>query len=127
MSKSLLLPESAKNKKLLSFTAGQITRLAALQKHLIASKTPFPSKEQPAPTNKAKPPLALHAAAQDCPPAQAPDAHLHPLVQKSLTSMLCIKNKLSMAYHPQTDGQTECVNQILEKYLRFFVNHHQDN
>src|SRR5271156_2111342 len=46
---------------------------------------------------------------------------------KEFTSILGIKLKLSTAYHPQTDGQTEIVNQYLDQRLRPFVNYFQDN
>ena len=39
--------------------------------------------------------------------------------------MLGIQMKLLMAFHSQTDGQTEHMNQELEQYLRFFVDHRQ--
>ena len=44
---------------------------------------------------------------------------------KELNKMLGIQTKLSTAFHPQTDGQTERINQELEQYLRFFVEHRQ--
>ena len=44
---------------------------------------------------------------------------------KELNRMLGIKTKLSTAFYPQTDRQTECMNQELEQYLRFFVDHRQ--
>ena len=46
-------------------------------------------------------------------------------------SALCyhmkVKRKLSTAFHPQTDGQTERQNQGIEGYLRIYCNQHQDD
>jgi len=47
-------------------------------------------------------------------------------LMKELNEMLGIKSKLSTAFHPQTDRQTERVNQELEQYLRMFIDHRQE-
>ncbi|SJL03638.1 uncharacterized protein ARMOST_06995 [Armillaria ostoyae] len=44
-----------------------------------------------------------------------------------LYRMLDIKQNASTAFHPQTDRQTEHVNQEIEKYLCIFVNFQQDD
>jgi len=46
---------------------------------------------------------------------------------ESLCKMLGVKRRMSTAYHPQTDGQTERTNQVLEGYLRTFVNYDQND
>ncbi|MBW0562579.1 hypothetical protein O181_102294, partial [Austropuccinia psidii MF-1] len=45
----------------------------------------------------------------------------------NLCQQLKISRDLSTAYHPETDGQTERVNQILEQYLQMYVSYHQDD
>ena len=41
--------------------------------------------------------------------------------------LLGIKTKLSTAFHPETDGQTERVSQTIEKYLGHYCSWKQDN
>jgi len=48
-------------------------------------------------------------------------------ITKELNDMLGIETKLSMSFHPQTDGEIEQMNQKLEQYLWFFVDHGQIN
>jgi len=46
---------------------------------------------------------------------------------KSLCSRLSISRKVSTAYHPETDGQTERVNQSLEQYIRIYCAYQQND
>jgi len=46
---------------------------------------------------------------------------------KEMTKQLGIERRLSTAFYPQTDGQTERKNSTLEQYLRAYVNYQQDN
>jgi len=47
-------------------------------------------------------------------------------LMRELNGMLGTESKLSTAFHPQTDGQTERVNQELEQYLRMFIDYRQE-
>ena len=46
---------------------------------------------------------------------------------EDLTKVLETKRKLSTAYHPQTDGQTERINQEIGTFLQHYVNYQQDD
>ncbi|OBS16093.1 hypothetical protein FPOA_27763 [Fusarium poae] len=46
---------------------------------------------------------------------------------QKLTKQLSISSLLSTAYHPETDGQTERLNAVLEQYLRAYVSYLQDD
>lgn len=46
---------------------------------------------------------------------------------QAMLKSLNVKQKLSSAFHPQTDGQTERINSILEQYLRCYINYQQSN
>jgi len=47
-------------------------------------------------------------------------------MMKELNNLLEIQTKLSTAYYPQMNGQTERINQELEQYLRVFIDHRQE-
>jgi len=47
-------------------------------------------------------------------------------MMKELNNSLGIQTKLLTAYHPQTDGQMERINQELEQYLRVFIDHRKE-
>jgi transposase len=46
---------------------------------------------------------------------------------KDLLKLLDIKQNPSTAYHPQTNGQTERMNQTVEQYLWIFMDYRQND
>ena len=46
---------------------------------------------------------------------------------EEFTKALETKRQLLIAYHPQTDGQMERINQEIGTFLRHYVNYQQDN
>jgi hypothetical protein len=62
-----------------------------------------------------------HLVQSDCGPQFVADC------THELYRLLGIKLATSTAYHPQTDGQTEHVNQEMEQFLHLFMNERQDN
>src|SRR5258708_5045420 len=46
---------------------------------------------------------------------------------RSLRSLLSMKLHFTSGYHPEGDGQTEQINQVLEQYLWAYTNYQQDN
>jgi RNase H-like domain found in reverse transcriptase/Reverse transcriptase (RNA-dependent DNA polymerase)/Integrase zinc binding domain/Chromo (CHRromatin Organisation MOdifier) domain/Integrase core domain/Retroviral aspartyl protease len=48
-------------------------------------------------------------------------------VMREMNRLLGIETALSTAYHPQTDGQTERINQHVEGYIRLYTNYQQSD
>ncbi|SYW85605.1 uncharacterized protein UHO2_01849 [Ustilago hordei] len=46
---------------------------------------------------------------------------------KAFADQMGMKHSLSTAYHPQTHGQMERVNQVVEQYLRMYCNYEQND
>lgn len=46
---------------------------------------------------------------------------------KRVYQRLQIEQRLSSAYHPQMDGQSERANQVIEQFLRLYTSHRQDD
>ena len=67
----------------------------------------------------------LHGLPDDIVSDRGP--HFRSEFWKQLTTQCNITRKLSTAYHPETDGQTERTNQTLETYLRMYCNYKQDD
>ena len=55
------------------------------------------------------------------------DPRFTSLFWQALWKQLNTQLKMSTAYHPQTDGQTERANRVVEDMLRAFVNLHRDD
>ena len=69
--------------------------------------------------------VRLHGIPEDITSDRGPQFISH--FWKQFLQILGTSLNLSSAYHPQTDGQTERVNQILEQYLRCTISYQQDD
>ncbi|KAH0610717.1 uncharacterized protein H6S33_011144 [Morchella sextelata] len=47
--------------------------------------------------------------------------------RKALSKNLGIEARMSTAFHPETDGQTERLNAVMEQYLRGYVSYQEDD
>jgi hypothetical protein len=55
------------------------------------------------------------------------DPHFTTTFARAVCAQLNIKQNISMAYHPQTDGQSERANTQVEQYLCIYGNAEQDD
>jgi len=55
------------------------------------------------------------------------DSHVTSEIWKGFLRLSGIRLRMSTAFHPQTNGQTEWLNQTIEAYLRAFVTKEQDD
>ena len=55
------------------------------------------------------------------------DKNFTSIFWQTVCEMLQMDRRMSTAFHPQTDGQTERVNRVLEEYLRSYVSPLQDD
>ena len=69
--------------------------------------------------------VRLHGLPRDIVSDRGPQ--FHSKFWKNLFGLLGTKISLSSAFHPQSDGQSERVNQVLEQYLRCTINYLQSN
>jgi hypothetical protein len=49
------------------------------------------------------------------------------LMWKTVCKLMKIQRRLLTAFHPETDGSTERMNQVLKEYLRYFVIYSQED
>jgi len=55
------------------------------------------------------------------------DSRFTSVVWKEFLQLSSIRPRMSTAFHPQTDGQTERLSQTIEAYLQAFVSKEQDD
>jgi hypothetical protein len=55
------------------------------------------------------------------------DSRLTSTEWKEFPVILEIRPRMSTSFHPQTDGQTPRINQMIEAYLRSFINYEMHN